>query len=67
MRLRKLKEEASERVEVKSMACRLVRVAVTVEMEGRVFGEGKRFIWRENIAKLEDEIAIPFLSTYILT
>lgn len=55
LKLRKLSQEATTRVELKTMALRLV--AVTVGVVGRVFveewvvsvGEGKRFIWRENI------------------
>jgi hypothetical protein len=57
LKLKKLSQEASTRLEVNSVALRLVAVAVTVVVGGRVFveecvvsnGEGKRLFWRENI------------------
>ncbi|MCI02390.1 hypothetical protein A2U01_0023422, partial [Trifolium medium] len=55
---KKLSQEASTRLEVNTVALRLVRVAVTVVV-GRVFvvecvvsnGEGQRLFWRGNIVK----------------
>jgi hypothetical protein len=61
LKLKKLSQEASTRLEVNSVALRLVAVAVTVMVGGRVFveecvvsnGEGKRLFWRENIVMVE--------------
>jgi hypothetical protein len=61
LKLKKLSQEASTRLEVNSVALRLVAVAVTVVVGGRVFveecvvsnGEGKRLFWRENIVMVE--------------
>jgi hypothetical protein len=61
LKLKKLIQEASTRLEVTSVALRLVAVAVTVMVGGRIFveecvvsnGDGKRLFWRENIVMVE--------------
>jgi hypothetical protein len=61
LKLKKLIQEASTRLEVNSVALRLVAVAVTVMVGGRIFveecvvsnGDGKRLFWRENIVMVE--------------
>lgn len=68
MRLRRLSHEATTRLELKTIARRLVTVAVTVVVVGRVFvedcgvsiGEGKRFVWRENI------VMVPIIPRFFL-
>jgi hypothetical protein len=61
LKLKKLIQEASTRLEVNSVALRLVAVAVTVMVGGRIFveecvvsnGDGRRLFWRENIVMVE--------------
>jgi hypothetical protein len=61
LKLKKLSQEASTRLEVNSVALRLVAVAVTVMVGGRIFveecvvsnGDGKRLFLRENIVMVE--------------
>jgi hypothetical protein len=61
LKLKKLIQEASTRLEVNSVALRLVAVAVTVMVGGRIFveecvvsnGDGKRLFLRENIVMVE--------------